>query len=162
MRPPTTSWKRWNGRHGAECPFGVAFAPTGAEVPAPPFETWAYEPDYLPPGRQILFAEDTPLSEPDLFYLAWPGPQRPGDDEPTRHRAPLIRLLSASVGLASPAALSPVTLSPAARAVRAEGLLGYHQAARPELILHFEAVREVEFDLRPSLGLVLRGSVSPH
>lgn len=152
----TRLWERWKGRHGGACPFGIAFAPTDAEVPAPPFETWAYEPGYLPPGRQILFARDTPLSEPELFYLAWPGPQRSWEGQPTRHRAPLTRLLSASVGL-----VSPVALSPAARAARAEGLLGYHRAARHQLILRFEAAREVELDLTPSPGLVLRGSASP-
>jgi hypothetical protein len=95
----TRLWARWSDRATSACPFGIAFSPSGADVPSPPFATWPYRPAYLPADKPILFAEDTPLREPELFYLAWPNPQASATHQPKVHRAPLLRLRSVSVGL---------------------------------------------------------------
>jgi hypothetical protein len=73
--------------------------------------------------------------------------------QPTAHQAPLVRLLSASVGL--PAGTE---LSRAAQAVQSAGLLDFHPASQHELVLRFQARYDVSLDLRATLGLILQGS----
>lgn len=152
LTAPTRLWPRWAGRDAGACPFGVAFSPSGAEVPAPPFPAWRYRPVYLPADKAIWFAEGTPLAEPELFYLAWAHTHASAASQPKAHTAPLVRLVSASVGLPGDAPLSE-----AAHAVEAAGLLGFHTSDTFELVLRFEAPHDVAFDLRPTLGLRLQG-----
>ncbi|MEY2892982.1 MAG: hypothetical protein RJA98_2890 [Pseudomonadota bacterium] len=153
LTAPTRLWPRWAGRHTGHCPFGLAFSPTGTDVPPPPFSTWPYRPNYLPAGKDILFAEHTPLHEPELFYLAWPHPQAAAATQAKSHPNGLRHLLSVSVG--GPAG---VTRSAASLAAQAAGLLHFHAADRCELRLSLAGTRAVEFDLRPTLPLVLSAS----
>jgi hypothetical protein len=152
LTAPTRLWERWTGRAGSACPFGIAFSPTGALVPEPPFETWPYRPAYLPAGKAILFAENTSLQEPELFYLAWPSPQASSAQQPKTHLAPLVRMQTVSVGLPTASVLSR-----AAQAANSTGLIQFHESRAYELIVRFEARSAVSFDLRPTLGLILQG-----
>lgn len=150
LTAPTRLWQRWSMRKAGSCPFGVAFRPAGSVVDTPPFATWTYSPSYLPKEKQILFAENTSLQEPELFYLAWPHPQQSAAAQPKDHPNGLLRLLSASVGL-------PVNtpLSAASMEVQAAGVLQYHVANQYELKLTFSGRQAVVFDLSPTLPLVL-------
>ncbi len=152
LTAPTRLWERWIGRAGSACPFGIAFSPTGAHVPQPPFETWPYRPAYLPADKAILFAQGTSLREPELFYLAWPNPQASSAQQPRNHGSPLARMLGVSVGLPTGSVLSR-----AAKAAKAAGLIQFHESEGYELIVRFEASSTVSFDLRPMLGLILQG-----
>lgn len=162
LTAPTRLWDRWsasvtnqNTRQNAQiCPFGIGFSANGEVAAPPPFESWAYHPRYLPADKSILFAKDTPLSEPELFYLSWPNPQISSSTQPKQHKAPLQRMLSVSVGMSSLGNLSAVAL----QAVNV-GLLKFHTSAAYELVLDFQASEAVTLDLRPSLGLVLHGLV---
>jgi hypothetical protein len=150
LTAPTRLWQRWSTRKAGSCPFGVAFRPAGSVVDTPPFDTWTYSPGYLPKEKQILFAQNTSLQEPELFYLAWPHPQLSAAAQPKDHPNGLRRLLSTSVGL-------PVNtpLSAASMAVQAAGVLQYHVASQYELKLTFTGRQAVVFDLSPTLPLVL-------
>ncbi len=157
LTAPTRLWPRWQASTGLRtpeaCPFGLAFGPTGAEVLEPPFTTWPYRPSYLPAGKEIQFAQGTPLHEPELFYLAWAHTQASSQAQPKAHPNGLLRLCGASVGL--PAHHLDTGLSAAAAAAQAAGLVRFHAAERFELRLSFEGRVAVEFDLRPALPLVL-------
>ncbi len=61
-------------------------------------------------------------------------------------------MLSVSVGMPS-----IVNLSAAAQQAVGAGLVKYHTSAAHELVIDFQATKAVTLDLRPSLGLVLRG-----
>lgn len=54
LTAPTKLGARWAGRKHGLCPFGIAFSPTAAEVPEPPFSAWAYRPQYLPPSKPFI------------------------------------------------------------------------------------------------------------
>ena len=150
LTAPTRLWPRWNGRSAGACPFGVAFAPTGIDVPSAPFCAWPYRPAYLPASKEIFFAKGTSLNEPELFYLAWPNPQDSFTSQPRDHPNGMLRLHSASVGLPTGTSLSAPSL-----AVQAASLLNFHPADRYELLLSFSGKEDAHIDLRPSLPLVL-------
>jgi hypothetical protein len=158
LTAPTRLWDRWSAsvshKNPQICPFGIGFSARGEVAVPPPFESWAYHPRYLPADKSILFAKDTPLTEPELFYLSWPNPQTSSAIQPKRHKAPLQRILSVSVGMPS---LS--NLSAAAQQATSAGLLKFHTSAVYELVIDFQASEAVTLDLRPALGLVLRGFV---
>jgi hypothetical protein len=162
LTAPTRLWDRWSGsvnsqntRQDAQiCPFGIGFSANGDVAAPPPFESWSYHPRYLPADKSILFAKDTPLTEPELFYLSWPNPQTSSAVQPKQHKAPLQRMLSVSVGMPSVA-----NLSAAAKQAMSAGLLKFHTSAAYELVIDFQASEVVTLDLRPSMGLVLRGFV---
>ena len=88
---------RWALRRAAACPFGVVLRPTVDEVyNTPKFPTWRYAPSYLPEGLAIDVADDTPLSEPAIFYLSFQRIRaRPGE-EPLDHTIPAMGLRSVS------------------------------------------------------------------
>jgi hypothetical protein len=155
LTAPTRLWPRWSDRERGACPFGIAFSPTGDEVPSPPFSAWPYRPIYLPASKEILFAEGTALSEPELFYLAWPNPQESSRSQRMDHPNGMLRLNAASVGLPLSTSLSASSL-----AVQSAGLLTFHLADRCELRLSFEGRDTACFDLRPSIPLVLSTSRS--
>lgn len=154
LTAPTKLLDRWAARKQGNCPFGIAFRPAGETVTTPPFATWAYRPKYLPPDKQILFAQHTTLQEPELFYLAWADPQKSSATQPRDHPNGLVRLLSASVGLPANTSLSASSTS-----AQAAGVLGYHTADRYELRLLFSGKVPVVFDLSPSLPLVLAAAL---
>lgn len=62
---PTKLWDRWAERGKAASPFGLCFSSSRGLDSSLPFPTWAYRPSYLSDGRDILFADKLPLSEPD-------------------------------------------------------------------------------------------------
>ena len=152
LTAPTRLWDRWTGRAGSACPFGISFSPTGELVQQPPFETWPYRPAYLPPDKAILFAHGTSLQEPELFYLAWPDPQASSAQQPKNRASPLVLIQAVSVGLPNGSIRSR-----AAQAANAAGLIQFHESKDYELIVRFEATSAVSYDLRPSMGLILKG-----
>jgi Glyoxalase-like domain len=158
LTAPTRLWDRWSGsasnKNPQICPFGIGLSACGEVAVPPPFESWAYHPRYLPADKSILFAKDTPLSEPELFYLSWPNPQISSATQPKQHKAPLQRMLSVSVGMPW-----VPNLSAAAQKAVSAGLLKFHTSAAYELVIDFQASEAVTLDLRQSLGLVLRGLV---
>jgi hypothetical protein len=150
LTAPTKLWDRWATRKQGNCPFGIAFRPAGETVTDPPFTSWAYRPNYLPPDKPILFAQHTTLLEPELFYLAWAYPQKSAVMQPKNHPNGLAQLLSVSVGLPAQTPRSASSTS-----AQAAGVLRFHTADRYELRLLFSGKVPVVFDLSPSLPLVL-------
>lgn len=72
---PTQLWQRWSERGTTANPFGICLSsPRGIDA-ALPFASWEYRAPYLAEGRHILFADDLPLSEPEIFVLSWPQSQ---------------------------------------------------------------------------------------
>src|SRR5262245_49939867 len=122
LTSPTKLYERWSGRQGSTCPFGIVFGASESHLREPPFEVWHYRPQYLPADRPILFAKDTSLEEPALFYLPWSKPQ-PAAAQPMRHPVGFERLCSVSIGLPDGSALSR-----SARAVQSAGLLEFHSS----------------------------------
>lgn len=150
----TGLWDRWSGRMSGACPFGVVFRADGAGTAGAPFATWAYRPGYLPPGVAIEFAEDVPLEEPVLAWLPFLHRMGPPAHEPTDHSLPMRELCGVTVNLPS------ADLSLPSQAVRSAGLVDYRPGTRYLLELSFLAMKEVAFDLRPELPLLLRGVVT--
>ena len=152
LTAPTKLWDRWAERGRTANPFGICLSsPDGADSILP-FPTWAYRPDYLSDGRAILFADNLPLSEPEVFVLSWPQDQSSPKTEPTRHPLGLCEMRSVSVGL--PDATS---ISSSLRAIRDAGLVKVHQSATPELVIEFTSQKEVQFSV-PALGLSIVGT----
>jgi Glyoxalase-like domain len=149
----TKLWERWSQRVKGACPFGLAFSPTGSQVPIPPFDAWAYRPQYLPIEKSIMFATGTSLKEPELFYLAWASPQASSAAQPKNQGNPFLRMHSVSVGIPKLASLSE-----AAHKASEAGLVEFYEATKHELTLNFAARENVYIDLRSTLGLILRGS----
>jgi len=148
----TKLWERWSQRTSSACPFGVVFRPTGTNTGSAPFATWAYRPNYLPPGLAIEFAEGVPLEEPELVYLPFLLRSGPPAHEPTEHSLPIRQVCGVTVGLPSAASLSRPS-----RAALTAGLVTYRFAEKHVLELSFHAAQETVFDLRPTLPLLLRG-----
>jgi hypothetical protein len=153
LTAPTKLWPRWVARKQGACPFGIAFSPDATDVPEAPFNAWPYQPTYLPPTKSILFAKDTTLYEPELFYMAWSDSQASAASQPKEHVNGLLRLLSVSVGIPTGTKLSASSL-----AVQSAGLLHFHSANHYEIKLSFESTQSVTFDLRPTLPLIMSGS----
>jgi hypothetical protein len=148
---PTKLWDRWAGRGGTTNPFGLCFSsPDGAGSDLP-FPSWAYRPDYLADARCILFADHLPLSEPEVFVLSWPLGQSSPKAEPTRHPLGLCEMLSVSVGLPDPPAISA-----SLRAIRDAGLVRVHPSATPELVIEFTSPKHVQRSI-PALGISMVG-----
>lgn len=149
---PTRLLERWSMRRRGACPFGLAMRPAIADVyVAPRFRTWRYRPPYLPEGLAIEVAEDVPLAEPAIFYLAFQGGRaRPGG-EPIDHALPLTTIARATI--AGPMA---ELLSDAARAVEDTGQVVFARAADYAVTIEFCGAADATADLRPELPLVLR------
>lgn len=82
---PLALWERWSGRHGGACPFGVVVRPShGDGSGVPPFHTWAYRPNYLPPGVGFDIASNVRLTEP-MFVWTGAGPRSHPHAGPTAH-----------------------------------------------------------------------------
>lgn len=160
LTAPTRLWERWSQRDGTANPFGLCFAPTTTETSrAPvPFETWPYQPRYLPQDKHIAFAQGTSLTEPELFALSWPPSPRPPSmpSQPTAHRLPLRALRAVSVGLA------PVEpWSTPIKAAQQTGLISVHCAPAPELVLSFSAPTPIHLHI-PALSITLVGQPDRH
>ncbi len=150
---PTRLWERWSGRREGASPFGIVLRPSpDARERHPPFATWSYRPQYMPPDLAIEIATGTPLSEPELFYI--PFARRPDalGREPITHASGFREMSALKVGLPAPGALSR-----AARQAKAAGVLSFVTEAEHVMTLGFDGERVGEArDLRPELPLVLR------
>jgi hypothetical protein len=149
----TRIWDRWAKRDMGACPFGIVLRPQGGDATGlPPFPAWAYTPGYLPPGAAIDVAVDTPLSEPEFFYLGF------------QTRAPSPGALESAAGAGAAPALTGLTIgtpgssqrSLAARSVEAAGVLSFTASTEHLMSLTLDGGRTSRTaDLRPHLPLLL-------
>ena len=147
---PTRLWDRWAARRAGASPFGIGLRPA-APGAAPPFATWPYRPSTMPAGLSIDMATDTPLGEPELFFLATARGRPDFRELAARHAAAVGPLTSVTIELPGAASLSP-----ACAAVQAAGVVLFAPAARHALRLGFgtrAAGRSA--DLRPTLPITL-------
>jgi len=151
LTAPTKLWDRWAGRDGAANPFGLCFSSLEGADSILPFPSWAYRPDYLSNERCMLFADELPLSEPEIFVLSWPQGQSSPKTQPTKHPLGLCEMRSVSVGLPD-----PTSISSCLRAIRDAGLVEVHHSATPELVIEFTSQKEVQLGV-PALGLSMIG-----
>ena len=152
LSAPTKLWDRWAERGRTASPFGICLSSPDGAGSVLPFPSWAYRPDYLSEGRYFIFADNLPLSEPEVFVLSWPQDQSSPKTEPTKHPLGLCEMRSVSIGL--PDATS---ISSALRAISDAGLVKVHQSATPELIIEFTSPKDVQFSV-PALGLSIVGT----
>jgi Glyoxalase-like domain len=144
----TRLWDRWSQRRSGANPFGICLSSTIDVLSRLPFTTWTYEPEYLPPGRCIYFADGMPLTEPELFVL----PASPGHiAQQTTQRLPLREMLSVSIGLPD-----ATRTSPALAAAQQTGLVDVHQSPVPELLVRFRSAARMSIHLT-ELGISLLG-----
>ena len=151
LTAPTRLWDRWVERGRSANPFGLCFSSPDGTDSILPFPTWAYRPGYLSDERCFLFADNLPLSEPEVFLPSWPQVPSSPETEPTRHPLGLCEMRSVSVG--SP---DPASISSSLRAIRDAGLVKVHHSAAPELVIEFTSQKEVQRSV-PALGLYLVG-----
>lgn len=146
---PIKLWDRWAERGRAASPFGICFSSAEGADPILPFPCMAYRPDYLSDGRHFLFADELPLSEPEIFVLSWPQVPSSPVTEPTRHPLGLREMRSVSVGLSE-----PDSISSSLQAIRDAGLIKTHRSATPEIVIEFTAPKEVRRAI-PALRLTI-------
>ena len=151
LTAPTKLWDRWAGRGRTANPFGICLSSADGVDSNLPFPTWAYRPNYLSEGRAILFADNMPLSEPEVFVPSWPQDQASPKTEPTRHPLGLCEMRSVSIGLRDATSISSTL-----RAIKDAGLVKVHHSATPELVVEFTSQKEVQFSV-PALGLSIVG-----
>jgi hypothetical protein len=149
----TRLFERWSKRAEGACPFGIVLRPAiDAAGANPPFPTWTYHPAYLPPHLAIQVAVDTPLSEPELFYLAFSRPRDAAEQEPFTHSLPATEITGLAIGLPG---VKPRSL--AAHTVEAMGLVSFSAADDYVMVLTLDrGARSRAADLRPGLPLILR------
>ena len=151
LTAPTKLWDRWAGRGRTANPFGICFSSPEGAGSILPFPSRAYRPDYLSDERCFLFADNLPLSEPEVFVLSWPQVQSSPKTEPMKHPLGLCEMRSVSVGLPDPASISS-----SLRAIKDAGLVEVHHSATPELVIGFTSQKEVQRSV-PGLGLSIVG-----
>jgi hypothetical protein len=146
----TRIWERWVGREAAGvCPFGIVLR-AGPDS-ARPFEMWTYHPQYLPVPLGIGIARDTPLTEPEYFYLDFQRDRARPTLEPVSHAIAIQRLTGITIGMPARAPRSA-----AAQALESTKLLTFEDAADYALHLTFDdGRRSKRIDLRPELPAVL-------
>ncbi len=155
MARRTKLWERWAGRQGKVSPFGVCLRPAPPGSEQPPFSAWEYRPPYLPDDLVIHVGEDTPLTEPMWFFLAFA--RRPDAAELDR-REPLehplgVRELT-GIRIVAPGSDQ---LSPIAANVIETGLLFITSGQQYLLELVFNGnPGGRQKDFRPELPLVIR------
>ena len=149
---PTRLWERWSQRGQGACPFGVLLRPDGStRAEQPPFPTWAYTPSYLPPGLAIDVAVDTPLNEPEFFYLGFRRGRVGSLHEPAAHAIAATAITDVRIGMPMPGAQSM-----AARSAEAAGVLSFDVSSEYVLGLTLDgATTGTTADLRPDVPLVV-------
>ena len=148
----TRLWSRWSQRATGASPFAVILRPASGDESGPPFASWAYHPPYLPPDLAIHVAENTPLSEPALFYLGFARGAAQMQPQPRAHALGVRGISSVEIGLPGRAARSA-----AAQIVQTVGLVQFVESERHRMTVTFDDARRGESsDLRPDLPLVLR------
>jgi hypothetical protein len=148
----TRLWERWSMRQAGACPFGVVLR-AGRDVGAEqaPFRTWQYVPPYLPEGLVLDVALDTPLTEPEFFYLGFQREPTRRGHEPVAHAIPATDLTGVMIGMPAPGCKSK-----AGRTAEAAGLLSFAPSSEYVLRLTFDqATTRNAADLRPELPLML-------
>jgi hypothetical protein len=153
---PTRLFERWRGRASETSPFGIAVRPLADSASTPrPFETWAYEPPYLPQGMAIDMAAALPLTEPEMLFQRFarrPDARLGAAREPVSHPLGVSELSSLSI-----TTTFGEPTSAAARALVRHGIVEFRTGAAQALELGFDTLRQGrELDLRPRLPLVLR------
>jgi hypothetical protein len=150
LTAPTHLFERWSERDRGACPFAVIGRPADpARSTEAPFETWAYRPRYLPPNAAIGLAVETPLDEPEWFWLGF-ARAREREGRAPEHALPLRNVRQVRfAGPVRPAAK-------AARVVEATGLVSFASAPRWHMELVFEGPGKSAMDLRPVLPVSLR------
>jgi len=151
LTAPTKLWDRWSERGRTASPFGLCFSSSEGAGSILPFPSWPYRPDYLSGDRAILFADNLPLSEPEVFVPNWPQGQSTPETEPTDHPLGLREMRSVSVGLPD-----PMSISSSLRAIQDAGLVEIHRSVTHELVIEFSSLAEVHHRV-PALGLCLVG-----
>jgi hypothetical protein len=149
----TRLWERWLRRRDGACPFGIALRPAtpDADIP-PPFPTWAYHAPYLPPQVSIGIALATPLTEPEFLQIAFATRPDAKNIEPLKHPLGVRTLTGVRIGTPD-----REPQSPAAKAMRADGLVSFYVAPEFVMELTFGGGANARYDdLRPVLPLVLR------
>jgi hypothetical protein len=148
----TRLWDRWSQRHAGACPFGVVLrAGSDAGMRHAPFPAWEYAPGYLPKGLVIEIAIDTPLTEPEFFYLGFQRERARQGQEPVVHAIPTTDLTGATISIPAPGPGSR-----AARSLEAAGLFPFDTSTEYGLRLAFDRmIGGRAADLRPELPLVL-------
>jgi hypothetical protein len=147
----TRLWERWSLRDQGACPFGIVLRPAdNARTERAPFPTWPYAPGYLPAGLTIYVALDTPLHEPEFFYLGFQrGRARALQEVADRSAAPAITDVSLGI-------LAPSPQSVAARFAERSGVLSFKASSRYVLGLTLDgAIAGKTADLRPDLPLIV-------
>jgi hypothetical protein len=148
---PTKLWQRWSQRGQGACPFGIVLRPPVEEVdPQPPFVSWSYRPSYMPSGVAIDVARDTPLTDPEFFYVRLRRDRSRAAQEPVEHDLPIRSLTGITVW--RPASRG----SDAAKALQAAGLMVLLDADEYLMELSFDEASLGSADLRPMLPLALR------
>ncbi len=151
LTAPSKLWDRWAERGRAANPFGICFSSAVGADAVLPFPSWSYRPDYLTDDRCILFADNLPLVEPEVFVLSWPQDQSSPESEPVTHPLGLCEMRSVSIGLSDPASISG-----SLRAIRDAGLVKIHHSTSPDLVIEFSSRKPVQYGI-PSLGLAFVG-----
>jgi hypothetical protein len=156
----TGLWTRWSQRKSGACPFAFVLRPgdgVSEDAPALPFATWPYRPRYLPEGVSIDIAVDTPIAEPEFFYIAFQrSPTRTRsrgspNSQPRTHALPLATVTN--VTAATP---PPLPQSDAAKFAAATGLITFEPREDYVLRLTFDHHREgADADMRPTLPLII-------
>jgi hypothetical protein len=146
-------WERWSRRHSGASPFGVVVRPShgsdGSGVP--PFGTWEYRPQYLPPGVGFDIASGVALTDPMFVWNGTGLGPRP-DAGPTAH---CIGSTVTGVRITSPVAED--RRCEAARVLAASGTVAFDTGDKHllELTLDGGCAGKVA-DLRAALPLRLR------
>ncbi len=149
----TRLWERWSMRHSGACPFGIVLRPGARATECdPPFPTWSYHPKYLAPNLAIELALDTPLCEPEFFFL----PFAKQNDRLARavreHTIEASEITALRIGIPTPGAHS----APAAM-LESAGIVTFDVADQYLMTMVFDCNTSGKIaDLRPELPLVLR------
>lgn len=151
LAAPTKLWDRWAERGRTANPFGICLSSTEGADPSLPFPSWAYRPGYLHEERCILFADNLPLTEPEVFVLSWPQDQSSPKTEPMSHPLGLCEMRSVSVGV-----VDPQLISDSLRAITDAGFVRVHRSTEPDLVVEFTSQQEVRHKV-PALGLTIVG-----
>lgn len=149
----TGLWTRCSQRATGACPFSFVLRPGDDHVGPLPFETWPYRPSYLPEGMSIDIAVDTPIREPEFFYLAFQRGRRSTSQQPRAHVPPLTAMTNVTAAMPP-----PLPQSDAAKFVAAAGLITFETSEDYLVRLTFEHRREgahAGTDFRPTLPLII-------
>lgn len=147
---PTRLWDRWSARCTQGCPFGLVFR-RRTEADLTPFPRRSYRPSYLPRGVAIEIPVDTPIVEPEFFFL--PSLARRAKRVQSAQPA-LPGTTITHLRLGTPAG-APV--SSAAHWAESIGLISFERTDDYVLTVTFDRASSGKTeDARPALPLVLR------